>query len=315
LNFEDIVEAQSRIKDFVLENTPLVRCEGFENVYLKLENLQVTGSFKIRGAVNKLLHLASSSTGGSRGIITASAGNHGQAVALFAQKLGIKAKVVAPETTPTVKINKIRQFQPELILHGAIYDEAEDYAKRLAKEEGLEYVSPYNDRYVIAGQGTIGLEIYSQMKDVRAVIVPVGGGGLISGIAIAIKKLSPETHVIGVQSEASSSMYESFLAGKQIDTKVEDSIADGLSGNIERGSVTLDLVRKFVDRMVLVKEASIRQAIRYLWEKQGQIVEGSGAASLAALFDNNSLVSAGKTVLVLSGANIDFEKLRAIIRQ
>jgi threonine dehydratase len=321
MTFEEILEAQSRIREFILENTPLVRCENLPgdrnyDVYLKLENLQVTGSFKIRGAANKLLQLAASSkkSGSTRGIITASAGNHGQAVALFALKLGVRAKVVTPETTPAVKINKIKQYQPELVLHGAIYDEAEEYAKELAKSEDLEYVSPYNDAEVIAGQGTIGLEILSQLKDPGTVIVPVGGGGLISGVAMAIKKLSPETEIIGVQSEASPSMYESFLAGRQIDTKVEDSIADGLSGNFEHGSITLDLIRKFVDRMVLVKEEFIRKAIRFLWEKQGQIVEGSGAVPVAALLENSSLIPDGrKGVALLSGANIDFGKLKVMV--
>ena len=221
---------------------------------------------------------------------------------------------MAPETTPAVKINKIKQYQPELVLHGAIYDEAEEYAIKLAKSEGLEYVSPYNDPEVIAGQGTIGLEILSQLKDPSTVIVPVGGGGLIAGVAIAIKKRSPETKIIGVQSEASPPMYESFLAGQQIDTKVEDSIADGLSGNFEHGSITFDLIRKFVDKMVLVKEESIRKAIRFLWEKQGQVVEGSGAVPVAALLENHSLIPDGrKGVALLSGANIDFDKLKAII--
>jgi threonine dehydratase len=313
MSFEEIRESQSRIRDYILENTPLIGLEGLGNdsIYLKLENLQVTGSFKIRGAANKLVKLASSRN--PRGIITASAGNHGQAIAMCALKLGMKATIVCPETTPRVKINKIRQFHPELVLHGAIYDEAEEYAQRLAKEKAMEYVSPYNDPDVIAGQGTIGLEIANRLKDLGAVIVPVGGGGLISGIAVAIKTLSPRTEVIGVQSEASPSMYESFLAGRQIDTTVEDSIADGLSGNFEQGSITLELIRKFVDRMVLVKEASLHKAIRLLWER-GQIVEGSGGAPVAALLENPTLIPAGrKGVLVLSGANIDFEKLREII--
>jgi threonine dehydratase len=314
MSFEEISEAQSRIKDYIFEKTPLIGLEGLGNdsIYLKLENLQVTGSFKIRGAANKLVKLASSRD--SRGIITASAGNHGQAMAMCALKLGMKATIVCPETTPQVKVNKIRQFHPELVLHGTIYDEAEEYAQKLARKEALEYVSPYNDTDVIAGQGTIGLEIINQLKDPGAVIVPVGGGGLISGIAIAIKTVSPKTEVIGVQSEASPSMYESFLAGRQLDARVEDSIADGLSGNFEQGSITLELIRKFVDRMVLVKEISIRKAIRFLWER-GQVVEGSGAAPLAALLENPSLIPAGrKGVLVLSGANIDFDKLKAVIR-
>jgi threonine dehydratase len=318
VSLEEILEASSRIQGHILENTPLVKCAGMDGLYLKLENLQLTGSFKIRGAANKLLQVAAASEkrgGDLRGIITASAGNHGQAVALCARELGFKAKIVVPETTPAVKIAKIKQFEPELILRGKIYDEAEAYAKKLANEEALEYVSAYNDADVIAGQGTLGLEILKQLEDPTEVIVPVGGGGLIAGVATAIKLRCPEVQIVGVQSKASPSMYESFLAGRQIDTKVEDSIADGLSGNFEHGSITLDIIRKFVDRMVLVREESIRKAIRFLWEKQGQQVEGSGAATVAALFEeNDASINVGrKRVAILSGGNIDFEKLRAIV--
>ena len=312
MNLEEIRTANSRISDIIIPNTPLLRSHldhsDVGDIYLKLENLQVTGSFKIRGAANKLTQLEK-----GLGIVTASAGNHGQAVALCAQKLGLKAKIAVPETTPKVKINKIRQYNQELILHGSIYDEAEDYAKELAISEGLSYVSPYNDSQIIAGQGTIALEILSQMNDVDAIVVPVGGGGLISGIGVAAKSIRPEIEVIGVQSEASPTMYESFLEGKLIDTKVEDSIADGLSGNLEHDSITFEIAKKYVDEMLLVKEKSIRDAIRFLWEKEGQIVEGSGAVPIAALIEKKIQKPKKKIVAVISGSNIDLERFKAIL--
>ena len=312
MNLEEIRTANSRIADIIIPNTPLLRSHldhsDVGDIYLKLENLQVTGSFKIRGAANKLTQLEK-----GLGIVTASAGNHGQAVALCAQKLGLKAKIVVPETTPKVKINKIRQYNQELILHGSIYDEAEDYAKELATSEGLSYVSPYNDSQIITGQGTIALEILSQMNDVDAIVVPVGGGGLISGIGVAAKSIRPEIEVIGVQSEASPTMYESFLEGKLIDTKVEDSIADGLSGNLEHDSITFEIARKYVDEMLLVKEKSIGEAIRFLWEKEGQIAEGSGAVPIAALIEKKIQKPKKKIVAVISGSNIDLELFKSIL--
>jgi len=307
MNLENIRNAKSRIRPLILENTPLVESRTTPSLFLKLENLQVTNSFKIRGAANKLTQIPKGSK-----IVTASAGNHGQAVALCSEKLGIKAKIVVPETTPKVKINKIKQYNQELILHGSIYDEAEDYAKEIAQKEGLDYISPYNDPQVIGGQGTIALEILAQNSDIDSIIVPVGGGGLISGIGIAAKSLKSEIKIIGVQSEASPTMYESFLAGRQIDTKVEDSIADGLSGNLEQGTITFELARKYVDEMIIVKEESIRKAIRVLWEKEGQIVEGSGAVPIAAILENK-ITLGKKLAAVISGSNIDTEKFRAIM--
>ena len=307
MNLENIRNAKSRIRPLILENTPLVESRTTPSLFLKLENLQVTNSFKIRGAANKLTQIPKGSK-----IVTASAGNHGQAVALCSEKLGIKAKIVVPETTPKVKINKIKQYNQELILHGSIYDEAEDYAKEIAQKEGLDYISPYNDPQVIGGQGTIALEILAQNSDIDSIIVPVGGGGLISGIGIAAKSLKSEIKIIGVQSEASPTMYESFLAGRQIDTKVEDSIADGLSGNLEQGTITFELARKYVDEMIIVKEESIRKAIRVLWEKEGQIVEGSGAVPIAAILENK-ITLGKKLAAVISGSNIDTEKFMAIM--
>jgi threonine dehydratase len=319
-NLEEVKEAKSRIRDFIIEDTPVIKSEVLSdlsgtNFHLKLENLQVTGSFKIRGAANKLSLMAPSPDKRSRVIVTASAGNHGQAVALCAKKLGMKAKVVVPRTTPRVKIDRIKQYDPELILCGSSYDEAEHYARELARNEVLEYVSGYNDSQVITGQGTIALEILSQLRDVSTIIVPVGGGGLISGVGMAAKNIDPGIRIIGVQSEASPAMYESLLAEKQMNVKMADSIADGLAGNIERNSITFEFARKYVDKMLLVKEESISKSIRLLWKEEGQVVEGSGAVPIAALLEGKLQFAEGKAVAIVSGGNIDLVRFRHIIEE
>ena len=313
LELKDIQDAESRIHSSVYR-TPIVRSSSLSDytgsdTYLKLENLQVTGSFKIRGALNKLSQLAFSPARirDTHTIITASAGNHGQAVALCASKLGLSAKIVVPNNTPEVKISKIKQYGAELILHGSIYDEAEQYAKSLSKEEGLTFVSPYNDDLIIAGQGTVALEILSQLPETDTIIAPVGGGGLISGVSIAAKAIKPSIEIIAVQSTASPTMYESLLARRLVESRVEDSIAEGLSGNLELGSVTFDYTMKYVDRMLLVNEGSIRKAIRLLWENDGQVVEGSGAVPVAAILEDRGSFAGRKVVAILSGGNIDFE--------
>jgi len=315
-NIKEIRDAEGRIRGSILK-TPLVRSaylSGSTNAefYLKLENLQVTGSFKIRGALNKLAQIASGPAA-KNGIITASAGNHGHAVALCASKLRLHAKIIVPENTPKMKIDKIRQFGADVVLHGAIFDQAEQYAKELAARDSLSYVSAYNDELVIAGQGTIALEILQQAPDIEMILVPVGGGGLISGIGVAAKSMRPSIQIIGVQSEASPSMYESLQAKHLVEAEVKDSIAEGLSGNIEAGSITFDYASKHVDRLLLVKEDTIRKAIRVLWEKDGQISEGSGAVSTAAVLENNDLFTGKKVAAILSGGNIDPMLFKSVV--
>jgi threonine dehydratase len=249
----------------------------------------------------------------ARGIVTASAGNHGQAVAFAARKLNFPAKIVVPKNTPKMKIEGIKKYGAELVLFGDIYDEAEQKAKDLAREEGLVFISPYNDEWIIAGHGTIGLEIIEALPNVDTVIVPVGGGGLISGISIALKSIKPNVHVIGVQSEASPVMYESLKAGKIIDAHMTESIAEGLSGGIEKDSVTFKIVQEYVDEVLLASEESIRRAVFLLWDCEKQVVEGSGAAAIAPLIEKKR-VFAGKTVVaVITGGNIEGELFRSIL--
>jgi len=317
INLQDIKDARETIRNLV-RRTPLVHSQFLSNfcdgeVYLKLENLQTTNSFKIRGALNKMLHLSTDEM--KRGIVTASAGNHAQAVAIGAEKLNLSARIVIPRNTPKIKIDKIRKHNVELILHGDIYDEAEQKAIDLAKEDGLTYISPYNDRLVIAGQGTIGLEVHEDLPTVDTVIVPVGGGGLISGIGVAVKSIEPSVQIIGVQSEASPVMYESLKADKIVDVEMRESIADGLFGGIEKGSVTFEIVQEYVDDLLLVKEETIRKAIFLLWDKEKQVVEGAGAAAIAPIIESKGLFMGKEIVAVISGGNIEDKLFEYVLRQ
>jgi threonine dehydratase len=315
VTLSDIQEAKKAIAPFIT-CTPLVHsvylsrlCCG--QVFLKLENKQITNAFKVRGAVYKLLHLTQREK--DLGIITASAGNHGQAVAYAANKLGLPARVVVPTTTPHVKVDGIRRWGADLVLFGDCYDEAEAHAKVLAKKDGCAFISPYDDKWIIAGHGTVGLEIVEALPEVNVIVVPVGGGGLISGVSIAAKGLKPAVEIVGVQSEASPVMYESLKAGRIVEAPKAKTIAEGLSGGIEKGSLTFKIAQECVDRMLLVKEETIRRAIYLLCVHEKLVAEGSGAAAVAPFLENRELFR-GKTVAcVITGGNIDDELLKEII--
>lgn len=314
VDLQDIEDARESLRGLV-KQTPLIRsgflsdlCRG--KVYLKLENQQMTHSFKVRGALNRMLHLSAEEK--RRGIVTASAGNHAQAVAIGAEMLKAKAKIVVPKSTPKVKVDGIKKREVQLILHGDIYDEAEQKALDLAKREGMAYISPYNDRFIIAGQGTIGLEILDELPKVDTIVVPVGGGGLISGVSIAAKTTKPSVQVIGVQSEASPVMYESLKAGRIVNIELKESIADGLFGGIEQGSMTFRIVQEWVDNVFLVKEETIKKAICLLWKKERQIVEGAGATGAALLMERPQPFKGKEVVLVITGGNIDEELLQQL---
>lgn len=317
LTLENVKDAGKTIEN-VVKRTPLVHSEFLSDfcsgrVYLKLENQQITNSFKIRGAFNRLLRLNAEET--KRGVVAASAGNHGLAVAVAAEKLNVPAKIIVPETTPKIKVDRIKEHNVELILYGDIYDEAEEKAIKLAKEKGLTYVSGYNDRFVIAGQGTVGLEIMEDLPSLDTIIVPVGGGGLISGISIAVKTFKPNAQVLGVQSEASPVMFESLKAGKIVSTETRESIAEGLFGGIEKDSITFGIVQQYVDEVILVKEETLRKAIFLLWDKEKQVVEGSGAAAIALILEKKGRFK-GKTVAaVISGGNIEDRLFRKILQE
>jgi threonine dehydratase len=317
VKLEEIKEAKKAIAT-IAKHTPLNHSKTLSeltgaNVYLKLENQQVTSSFKIRGVTNKLLHLSQEQR--AQGVVTASAGNHGQAVAYGAQKLGFSAKVVVPVNTPKVKVEGIKQYGAELLLYGETYPEAERKAKELAQTEGRLYISPYNDELIVAGHGTAGLEILEDLPDVDVVLVPVGGGGLIAGISTAIKSLKPDVQVIGVQSAATPIMYESLKAGKIVPPHRHDprTIAEGLAGGIEKGAITFTIAQQYVDEVVLVREETLRKAVYLLCQNEGQKVEGSGAAGIAMLLENKDAFADLNVVCLVSGGNIDEPVLEDIL--
>ncbi|MHA2359383.1 MAG: threonine ammonia-lyase [Candidatus Thorarchaeota archaeon] len=314
ISVDHLERARERIREHI-KITPLIPAYHISeltgvSIFLKLESEQVTGSFKVRGALNKMMTLSKEDI--ARGVITASTGNHGLGVAHAAELLEIKAKVVFPRGASTVKRRKMEEAGVEVI-QDVDYDEVEPYARRLAKDRGLTYVSPYNDPEIVAGAGTTGLEILEQLDDIDVVIVPIGGGGLISGIATAIKAKSPRTEVIGVQSEVSPEVYESWIAGHWVEAEESDSIAQGLMGGVESDSITLDIIQEHVDRVVLVSESSILQAIRLFYEKEGLQIEGAGAASTAALLEHASEFEGKRAVVVLSGGNIDEDEIKFLL--
>jgi threonine dehydratase len=281
------------------------------DAYLKLENLQVTNSFKIRGALNRMMSLTAEEK--ARGVVAASSGNHAQAVAIGAEKLNLSATVVVPETTPKIKVEKIRKHKVELILHGAMYDYAEQYARKLAREKGATFVSSYNDPLVVAGQGTVGLEILEDLPTVDSIIVPVGGGSVLSGVAVAAKSIKPDIEILGVQPETVAAMYYSLKAGKIINMEMKPTIADGLDGNIEQGCITLEIIQRYVNEILLFNEDTIRKMIRLLWEKERQVVEGSGAISIAPIVETPKRFTGKQTVAVITGGNIDDAVFQSIL--
>jgi threonine dehydratase len=293
---------------------PKLSEQSGHEVYLKKENLQNTGSFKLRGAFNKIASLSEAER--AKGVVAASAGNHAQGVALSARHFGIPATIVMPETTPLTKIDGVRSYGAEVVLHGANYDEAYAHALEYARARDRLFVHPFADDDVIAGQGTIALEILESCQDAPdAIIVPVGGGGLISGIATAVKALSPKTRVIGVAAEGAPAMKLSFDAHQPIDTTGVRTIADGIAVR-DTSPMTLQYILAHVDEMVLVSDDEIANAILYLLERQKLVVEGAGAVGVAALLHNRvSLPEKSKVVVLLSGGNIDVTMLSVIIEK
>ncbi|MFB0543159.1 MAG: threonine/serine dehydratase [Candidatus Bathyarchaeia archaeon] len=315
MEFKEIYLAKRRIQEFV-RRTPLEYSPFFSGVcggevYLKLENLQLTGSFKIRGALNKMLQLDAEQRG--KGVVTASSGNHAQGVGYASKMLGIEATIVVPRNTPGTKIEAIRGYGVDLRIHGEIYDEAEIKARELERELSKVYISPYNDYDIIAGQGTIGLEMWEEKRDLEVVLVPVSGGGLISGVAVALKSLNPEIKIIGVQPKASPVMYESIKRGEIVEIPMEETVAEALHGGIEKESITFDIVKEYVDDIILVEEGNIKATIALLLEHHHQVAEGGGAIGLAALMTNKDRFRGRKVGVVISGGNIDISLLREIL--
>ncbi len=307
------IEAAYRLISDQLVATPLKETRHFSKMvgsplYIKMENLQHTGSFKVRGATNRILKLTEDEK--KRGVVAASAGNHAQGVASIASQVGIAATIFMPETTPFVKIISTRGFGAEVILTGKNYDEAYIEAKKYCKDRGSVFIHAFEDDDVIAGQGTVALEILEKLPQFDRILVPIGGGGLIAGIATALKEKNKDIEVIGVQTEASPSMYESFHKNEIVPpVTLAPSIAEGITVK-QASSKTFEIIRKYVDDVVLVSEQEIASAILLLMERSKTVVEGAGAASMAAALKGHAK---GKTVVLLSGGNIDVTMISKII--
>jgi threonine dehydratase len=314
IELADIREAARRVQGQVLQ-TPCVESRTLSRiadakVFLKFENLQFTASFKERGACNKLAQLSGSAP--ARGVIAMSAGNHAQGVAYHAQRLGLRAVIVMPRFTPGVKVERTRSFGAEIVLHGDSLDEAREHALALAAEQNLNFVHPYDDEAIVAGQGTVGLEMLQAVPDLDTLVVAVGGGGLIAGIAVAAKALKPGIEVIGVQALRFPTMFNAVKHASlpQGASTIAEGIAVGTPGRI-----TQALIEKYVDDVVLVDEGDIEQAIVMLLEIEKTLVEGAGAAPLAALLKDPQRFRGRKVGLVLGGGNIDPLLLAAIIER
>jgi threonine dehydratase len=319
IGLADVVAARERVSGQVY-CSPFMRSEMLSKltghqVYLKLENLQMTGSFKERGALNRLSLLTPEEA--ARGVVAASAGNHAQGVAYHATRLGVRSIIVMPLATPLVKVTATREFGAEVVLHGANYDEACAEATRLCKSEGMIFVHPFDDAAVMAGQGTIGLEMLEQVPDLDAVIVPIGGGGLIGGIACAIKETRPACRVIGVQTERLPSMLEAVAARHPVTVDAGTTIADGIAVR-RSGNLTFPVVARYVDEIVTVDEDEISSAILLLLEREKTLAEGAGATALAALLQGKTSLSqtkGAKVGVLVCGGNIDVTLLARIIER
>ncbi|MGO0905643.1 threonine ammonia-lyase [Clostridioides difficile] len=312
----DVKEARETIKDIVkktdlLESVKLSEKTG-ANVFYKCENLQKTGSFKLRGACNKIASLTDEEK--ANGVIASSAGNHAQGVALGAKMTGIKSTIVMPATAPLAKVSATKGYGAEVVLNGAVYDDAYAKAVEIQKETGATFLHPFNDKYVIAGQGTISLEIFEQLNNkVDTILCPVGGGGIISGVAVAAKALNPNVKIVGVQTANIPSMKESIKNGKVTTAFNDSTIADGIAVKTP-GDLTFEIINELVDEIVVVEETEIAESILFMMESQKIVSEGAGAVCTAAILSGKYVPSKDENVVcIISGGNIDINTLYRII--
>ncbi|SMC09585.1 threonine ammonia-lyase [Nitratiruptor tergarcus] len=314
---QDIQQAAKRIESVASKTpyayAPILSKKCGYKIFLKKENLQVTGAFKLRGAFNKIAKISQEEK--NRGVVAASAGNHAQGVAFSSNYFQIPATIVMPENTPLTKVNGVKSYGASVILHGSNYDEAYAYAVQYAKDHNKTFVHPFADYDVMAGQGTIALEILDQAKDLDAILVPIGGGGLIAGIASAIKQINPKIQIIGVTAAGAPAMRESFQLGRPVDSTQVRTIADGIAVR-DTSPVTLKIILETVDDIVEVDDEEIADAILFLLENQKLVVEGAGAVGVAALlYEKLTLPENANIAVVLSGGNIDVTMLSVIIEK
>ena len=311
---QDFITAKEKLSKVLLKTSliqsPIFSKEAGNEVYIKPENLQKTGSFKIRGAYNKITNLSDEEK--KKGVIASSAGNHAQGVAYGAKESGIKAVIVMPKSTPLIKVESTKQYGAEVILHGDVYDDAFKKAKELEEKKGYVFVHPFDDKDVIYGQGTITLEILEELPETDIILVPIGGGGLISGIACAAKILKPEIKIIGVEPDGAASAYEAIKEDKVIELKEANTIADGTAVK-KIGNTTFEYIKKYVDEIITVSDYELMEAFLLLVEKHKIIAENSGILSLAAL---KKLKEKNKKVVsVVSGGNIDVLMISSMINK
>ena len=311
---EAFIKAKEKLSKVLLEThliySPIFSKESGNKVFIKPENLQKTGSFKIRGAYNKISNLTDAEK--KRGVIASSAGNHAQGVAYGAKESGIKAVIVMPKSTPLIKVESTKQYGAEVILHGDVYDDAYKKAKELEEKEGYVFVHPFNDEDVLDGQGTIALEILEELPETDIILVPIGGGGLISGIACAAKILKPEIKIIGVEPEGAASAYEAIKEDKVVELKEANTIADGTAVK-KIGDLNFEYIKKYVDEIITVSDYELMEAFLLLVEKHKIIAENSGILSVAAtkkIKEKNK-----KVVSVISGGNIDVLMISSMINK
>ena len=313
VKLHDVLMARKRIADSVLA-TPLVYSDKMSelrgaDVWMKMESLQRTGSFKIRGACNRLLALTPAER--ERGVITTSSGNFALGLGMAARSAKVDTIVVVPESTPETKLESIRRLGVQLVIHGANYDVAYAHAKGIAFDTGRTYVSSYADPWVVAGQGTVALEAFLAQPDFDLVLVPVGGGGLLSGVAMVAKSLNPSVKVVGIQTEASDPWLHSFRQRRIVDVEYRDTLADGLLG--EAGADNLDMVLQYVDDILVVKESEVAEAMHWMIKYHHQIVEGSAAVGAAALLHHLPGLAGLKVLNIVTGSNVDASRVAMIL--
>ena len=306
---EHLQEAQARISGSV-HRTPTVSSRTLSErvdrpVILKCENLQKTGSFKVRGALNRILGL--DDVARARGVVTVSAGNHAQAVAWAGARTGVSATVVMPANASPTKVRASEGYGAEVILQGTVF-EAFDLALEVAEDRGLTFLHAFDDPLIVAGQGTLGLEVLQDVPDVATVVVPVGGGGLISGIALAAANLAPRVRVVGVEPHGACAMWKSLERGKAVSLESLDTVADGLGAPMA-GELNFEVVRRHVEDVVLVSDDEIREAMAFILERAKLLVEPAGAAAVAALLAGRIPLADGPVVAILSGGNVDLDRL------